>query len=125
MGEPLQCVAKRRRRETQLLRLASGPLLLRLTVALGRGPHLLGLALQFASLEAIVLEDLNGRGHLADLVAALGSLDVNAEIAAGENRHQVAKGVDRFHDPRIYSKIGGCQNKGEPTEQDQERIVAG
>ncbi|MEY9833407.1 hypothetical protein ABIA25_005285 [Sinorhizobium fredii] len=125
MGKPLQSVSERRRGNAQLLRLAGDPLLLRLAVALGGSPHFLGLAFQLTRPEAIVLEHLNSRGHLADFIAAFGSLDIDIEIAAGEGRHQFAKCVDRFHNPCIHGEIGGRKNESQTTDQNVERIVAG
>ena len=59
-------------------------------LALGGNPSLTGLAL-----DRVLLEHLHRLSHVADLVAALLTFDLNREIAAGQPAHPFAKALQR------------------------------
>ncbi len=91
---------------------------------LGEVAGLLGFRREPPVFQARVAEDLDGARHLADLVAAGDRRDVDAEIAAGQIRHDPRQPLDRLGDAADHHPEGeGAEQRGEAEHDDAQGDV--
>ncbi len=79
------------------------------------------LGVQFAHLDAVALEHLDGPGHLADLVRPVGEGDLDREIAVGKRAHHLCCAVDWPRDANDCKGHGGETGKAGDAEQHEGR----
>ncbi|MNS90665.1 hypothetical protein D3C72_1247260 [compost metagenome] len=89
-----------------------------LTVRFGLVAHLGRIRFQPAGLQLVVLEDLHGLGHGADLIAPVRSVDVGGKVAIGKPLHGAGKPLHRRDKPGADREISGDDHRKE-TEDDR------
>ncbi len=75
-----------------------------LTLCLGLVTHLRRIRFQPAGLQFVILEDLNGLCHRADLVAPVRSLDIDGQVTVRKRLHRADKTPYRRDKPVCGSR---------------------